>query len=206
MGILAGVIHARASGQGQVVDCAMVDGAASLMAMFYGFKARGMWADQREANLLDGGAHFYDTYQCADGKWIAIGAIEPQFYKLMLEKVEITDPAFAGQNDSSIWPELKLGIQRCMRAKTRDEWCAVLEGTDACFAPVLSLEEAPQHPHNRLRGTFVTVEGVVQPGAVPRFSETPGQVQGPPKTPGADSRAILAELGYSEDDARRLLG
>ena len=176
-GILAGVIHARASGQGQVIDCAMSDGAASLMAMFYGFKASGMWSDNRRDNMLDGGAHFYDTYQCSDGKWVSIGSIEPQFYALLLEKTGITDPAFQQQMNKAEWPALKAKLAEVIKTKSRDEWCAIMDATDVCFAPVLSLAEAPNHPHNVERGTFVEVDGVVQPAPAPRFSRTP---PGPP--------------------------
>src|SRR3984957_1991368 len=147
-GLLAGVIHARASGRGQVIDCAMTDGAASLMAMFYGFKAAGMWRDGRRGNLLDGGAHFYDTYQCADGRWISIGSIEPQFYALLLEKTGVTDPEFARQMDRSAWPALRVKLAAAIGGKTQAQWCEIMDGTDVCFAPVLDLDEAPKHPHN----------------------------------------------------------
>src|SRR5580693_3320898 len=168
-GLLAGVIHARASGQGQVIDCAMTDGAASLMAMFYGMKASGVWSDSRRSNLLDGGAHFYDTYQCAGGEWIALGSIEPQFYALLLEKTGITDPDFKAQMDRALWPSLHDKLAAVIATKTRDEWCDIMEGTDVCFGPILSLDEAPRHAHNVARQTFVEVEGVVQPAPAPRF-------------------------------------
>ncbi|MBX3479213.1 MAG: CoA transferase [Caulobacter sp.] len=199
-GLLAGVIHARATGQGQVIDCAMSDGAASLMAMFYGFKASGMWQEQRRANLLDGGAHFYDTYQCADGKWISIGSIEPQFYALLLEKTGITDPEFANQMDRRAWPELKAKLADVLKQKTQAEWCAIMDATDICFAPVLDLDEAPRHAHNVARETFVTVEGVVQPAPAPRFSATPGVIQGPPPKIGADNETALGDWGFSTGD------
>src|SRR5580698_5064682 len=162
-GLLAGVIHARATGQGQVIDCAMSDGAASLMAMFYGMKATGVWTDDRQSNLLDGGAHFYDTYQCSDGKWVSIGSIEPQFYALLLEKTGISDPDFKSQMDRSLWPSLHERLAKVIATKTRDEWCEIMEATDVCFAPVLTLDEAPHHKHNAARQTFVEVEGVMQP-------------------------------------------
>ena len=196
-GLLAGVIHARSSGQGQVIDCAMSDGAASLMAMFYGMKAAGVWTDQRRSNLLDGGAHFYDTYQCADGEWIAIGSIEPQFYALLLEKTGITDPAFKAQMDRAQWPALREKLAAAIASKTQDEWCAIMAGTDVCFGPVLSLEDAPKHPHNVARETFVEVDGVVQPAPAPRFSATPGAVAGPPPAIGAHNRSALAAWGFS---------
>jgi alpha-methylacyl-CoA racemase len=203
-GLLAGVIHARASGEGQVIDCAMSDGAASLMAMFYGFKAAGAWTDERRANLLDGGAHFYDTYRCADGEWIAIGAIEPQFYALLLEKTRITDPDFQAQMDRSRWPDLSAKLAAVIEKKTRDEWCAIMDATDVCFAPVLDLDEAPLHPHNVARETFVTLDGVVQPAPAPRFSRTPGKVAGPPPAIGAHTAEALSDWGFSADEVARL--
>jgi alpha-methylacyl-CoA racemase len=196
-GLLAGVIHARASGQGQVIDCAMTDGAASLMAMFYGFKAAGMWRDGRRGNLLDGGAHFYDTYQCADGRWISIGSIEPQFYALLLEKTGITDPEFKSQMNRDSWPSLREKLAKVIAAKTRDEWCQIMDATDVCFAPVLDLGEAPLHPHNMARETFVEVAGVTQPAPAPRFSATPGRIAGPPPAIGAHSGEALADWGFS---------
>ena len=196
-GLLAGIIHARATGQGQVIDCAMSDGAASLMAMFYGFKGAGMWKDERRSNLLDGGAHFYDTYQCADGRWISIGSIEPQFYALLLEKTGITDPAFKAQMDRDQWPVLREGLARVIARKSRDEWCAIMDASDVCFAPVLDLDEAPRHAHNVARQTFVEVAGVMQPAPAPRFSATPGAIAGPPPAIGAHNRAALTEWGLS---------
>ncbi len=203
-GLMAGIISARETGKGQVIDCAMSDGAASLMAMFYGFKGAGIWKDERRSNLLDGGAHFYDTYQCADGKWISIGSIEPQFYALLLEKTGITDPEFANQMDRSAWPSLKAKLQEVLRTKTQAEWCAIMDATDICFAPVLTLDEAPTHPHNAARETFVTIEGVVQPAPAPRFSATPGAVQGPPPKIGAHNEEALADWGFSSDDIAAL--
>ena len=196
-GLLAGVIHARATGQGQVIDCAMSDGAASLMAMFYGMKAAGVWTDDRRSNLLDGGAHFYDTYQCSDGKWISIGSIEPQFYALLLEKTGISDPDFKAQMDRNLWPTLHERLAKVIATKTRDAWCEIMEGTDVCFAPVLTLEEAPHHKHNAARKTFVEVDGVMQPAPAPRFSATPGAIAGPPPAIGGDTAAVLSEWGFS---------
>jgi alpha-methylacyl-CoA racemase len=201
-GLLAGVIHARESGQGQVIDCAMSDGAASLMSMFYGFKASGAWNDGRRANLLDGGAQFYDTYECKDGGWIAIGSIEPQFYALLLEKIGITDTAFHAQMNRAEWPALKAKLEAVIKTKTRDEWCEIMDGTDVCFAPVLSLEEAPKHAHNAARQTFVEVEGVMQPAPAPRFSATPGKIQRPPAGNGAHNTEVLADWGLPADAAK----
>jgi alpha-methylacyl-CoA racemase len=203
-GLLAGVIHARATGQGQVIDCAMSDGAASLMAMFYGFKASGMWGQARRSNLLDGGAHFYDTYACADGKWISIGSIEPQFYRLLLEKTGITDPRFQHQMSREDWPELREKLAAVIATRTRDDWCALMDGTDVCFAPVLTMDEAPTHPHNAARQTFVEVAGVTQPAPAPRFSATPGAIQGPPPKIGADNDGALADWGFSAEAIAKL--
>jgi alpha-methylacyl-CoA racemase len=203
-GLMAGIISARETGKGQVIDCAMSDGAASLMAMFYGFKGAGIWKDERRSNLLDGGAHFYDTSQCADGKWISIGSIEPQFYALLLEKTGITDPEFANQMDRSAWPSLKAKLQDVLRTKTQAEWCAIMDATDICFAPVLDLEEAPKHAHNVARETFVTVEGVVQPAPAPRFSATPGAIQGPPPKIGAHNDEALTDWGFTAAEVAAL--
>ena len=205
-GLLAGVIQARESGKGQVIDCAMSDGAASLMAMFYGFKAAGAWKEERRHNLLDGGAHFYDTYQCADGKWISIGSIEPQFYALLLEKTGITDPEFASQMDRSKWPQLREKLAAAIAGKTQGEWCAIMDATDVCFAPVLDLDEAPKHPHNAARQTFVEVAGVIQPAPAPRFSATPGAIQSPPPAIGAHDREALGDWGFSAAEIDALTG
>jgi alpha-methylacyl-CoA racemase len=205
-GILAGVIKARETGEGQVIDCAMSDGAASLMAMFYGFKASGAWTESRRSNLLDGGAHFYDTYQCSDGKWVSIGSIEPQFYALLLEKTGISDPAFKAQMDRGAWPDLKGKLAAVIATKTQDDWCALMEATDVCFAPVLDLDEAPKHAHNVARQTFVEVSGVTQPAPAPRFSKTPGAIQGPPPAIGAHDQEALKDWGFSDSDLAALRG
>ena len=199
-GLLAGVIQARETGKGQVVDCAMSDGAASLMAMFYGMKAAGIWKEERRKNLLDGGAHFYDTYQCSDGKWISIGSIEPQFYALLLEKTGINDPDFARQHDRTLWPDLREKLAHVIAQKTQAEWTEIMGGTDVCFAPILDLDEAPKHPHNAARQTFVEVAGVVQPAPAPRFSATPGAIQGPPPAIGAHDQEALSDWGFTDAD------
>ncbi len=201
-GVVCGILEARASGKGQVVDTAMTDGAASLMAMFYGMSAMGMWKDERGANLLDSGAHFYDTYETKDGKFVALGSIEPQFYKELLEKTGISDPAFAAQMDRNAWPSLKEKLAAVIATKTRSEWDATMLGSDVCYAPVLSLSEAPKHPHNVARQTFVEIGGVVQPAPAPRFSRTAPQVQGPPE--GADNEAALKAWGFSADEVAKL--
>jgi alpha-methylacyl-CoA racemase len=173
-GVVAAVLNARSTGKGQVIDCAMVDGAAILSAMTYSFLGNGMWRDERGVNLLDSGAHFYDTYETSDGKWISIGSIEPQFYALLLDKAGLTDdPDFAQQMNAPKWPELKDRLTALFLTKSRDEWCELMAQTDICFAPVLSLTEAPKHPHNAARGTFVEEGGMVQPAPAPRFSATP---------------------------------
>jgi alpha-methylacyl-CoA racemase len=198
MGVLAALVEARASGQGQIVDCAMTDGVASMTTLFHGLRHAGIWTDERDANLLDGGAHFYDVYECADGKWIALGSIEPEFHALMLEKLGLKDdPAFAAQMDRSAWPALSEKVAAKVKTKTRDEWCALMEGTDVCFAPVLSMSEAPNHPHNVARGTFTEAFGALQPNVAPRFSRTPGAIQGPPAQPGAYTDEVLADWGVN---------
>lgn len=173
-GVLAAVLNARATGQGQVIDCAMVDGAALLSAATFGLFAAGQWRDERGVNLLDSGAHFYDTYETKDGKWISIGSIEPQFYALLVQALGVSDePEFASQMDQGGWPGLKERVATIILTRTRDEWCNVMGESDICFAPVLSLGEAPAHAHNVARGTFVTDQGITQPAPAPRFSVTP---------------------------------
>jgi alpha-methylacyl-CoA racemase len=172
VGILAALHEAKQSGRGQVVDAAMTDGAALLSSIFYGMKAAGRWSSQRGDNLLDGAAHFYDTYACADGKFVAIGPLEPQFFKKLCELCGLDESLCAEQMDRARWPLMKLRLADVFRTRTRDEWCELLEGSDACFAPVLDWDEAPEHPHNKARGTFVALDGVVQPAPAPRFSRT----------------------------------
>ena len=198
-GVVCAVLESRTSGKGQVVDAAMTDGAALLGAMMYGFRAYGSWGRKRESNLLDGGAPFYDTYACADGKFISIGSIEPQFYALLLRLTGATDPAFSAQMDRAQWPTLKQKFAAIFRTRSRDEWCALMEGTDVCFAPVLDMDEAPQHPHNRARGTFIDVDGVTQPAPAPRFSRTAAELGLPPAAPGEQGADILADWGWPQD-------
>ncbi len=204
LGVLAGLLEARGSGKGQVVDAAMTDGSALLMTMMYTLKAMGQWQQQRGSNLLDGGAHFYDTYQCRDGKWLSVGAIEPQFYALLLEKTGITDPEFQQQWDRSRWPQLKEKLAEVIGKRTRDEWCAIFDGTDACVTPVLDMDEAPQHPHNRSRNTFAEVAGVVQPAAAPRFSRTPPARPTPPQT--ESKPQALLDWGFNDGELAALRG
>ncbi|MCG8333730.1 MAG: CoA transferase [Proteobacteria bacterium] len=204
-GIMCALFEAQQSGKGQVVDASMVEGSAAMLSMFYGMMAAGGWSDQRGTNLLDGGAHFYSTYETSDNKWIAVGAIEPQFYKLLLEKAEIIDPAFENQMDSSKWPELKEMLAAIFKTKTRDEWCDLLEGTDACFSPVLSFSEAARHPHNVARQSFVEVDGIKQPAPAPKFSRTKPEIQGPPPTPGQHNETALVDWGFDADEIRKLI-
>jgi alpha-methylacyl-CoA racemase len=199
------LLEAQRSGQGQVVDTSMVEGSAALMAMFYGLRAQGMFTDQRGTHMLDTGAHFYDTYETSDGKHVAIGSIETKFYQLLMEKAELDPAVFGKQLDTRRWPDQKARLAEVMRGKTRDEWCALMEGTDVCFAPVLSIAEAPQHPHNVARESFVTVEGAVQPRPTPRFSRTPSGTPTPARMPGTDTLAVLRECGFDQNQLDALL-
>jgi len=203
-GITCGLLEANRSGRGQVVDAAMVDGAASLMTPIYGLLADGSWTNARASNFIDGAAHFYGVYRCADDKWIAISAVEPKFYRNLLERIGIDDPDFEDQWNGSRWARLREKLAAVFETRTRAEWCAILEGTDACAAPVLDLEEAPRHPHNRARGTFLSLEGVVQPGPAPRFSRTSPEVTMPPSQPGEHTEAVLRDWGFTDGDLGRL--
>lgn len=196
-GIACALVEARQSGQGQVVDAAMTDGAASLMTMFYGFRAQGLWQDVRGANLLDSGAPWYDVYETKDAKYVAIGSIEGRFYAELIRRLGLEGEALPKQYDLKRWPELRARFAARFKEKTRDEWCAAMEGSDVCFAPVLTLEEAPKHPHNAARGTFVEVDGIVQPAPAPRFSRTSGAIAGPPPKPGEHTDRGLADWGFT---------
>ncbi len=179
VGVLAALLEARTSGKGQVVDAAMCDGAASLMSMFFDFAASGRWSEGRESNFLDGGAHFYGVYECACGNFISIGSIEPQFYALLRQLTGLSEHAFDAQMDRTAWPALRQKLGAVFKSKTREEWCRIMEGTDTCFAPVLSMAEAPLHPHMAARNTFVNRHGVMQPAPAPRFSRTPSAIREP---------------------------
>jgi alpha-methylacyl-CoA racemase len=203
-GVVCAVLEARGSGKGQVVDAAMTDGAALLGAMMYGMRAFGAWNDSREANLLDGGAPFYDSYACGDGKFITIGSLEPQFYAQLLSLAGASDPAFNAQMDRHAWPLMKVRFTALFKTRSRADWCLLLEGTDVCFAPVLDMTEAPFHPHNVARATFIDIDGVVQPAPAPRFSRTPPAAGACASTPGFDSAAILADWGWLDEDIRAL--
>ncbi len=197
-GIVSAMLHAQRTGQGQVVDCAMVDGAAVLMSMIWSLRAAGLWRDERGVNLLDTGAHFYDTYETADGKYLAVGAIEPQFYATMRRIAGLArDPDLDAQMNISEWPALKQKLAATFITRTRDEWMSAFDGTDACVSPVLSLDEAPAHPHNAARGTFLTTDGVTQPAPAPRYSAT--QPEAPRMASadhGTDTDKILSAIGY----------
>ncbi|MGA1370926.1 MAG: CaiB/BaiF CoA transferase family protein [Pseudomonadales bacterium] len=203
-GMVCALLEAQKSGKGQVVDAAMVDGAATLMAMFFTMGAAGAFKDRRGTNLLDGAAHFYDTYECADGHHICLGSIEPQFYALLLEKTGVDKAQFAPQMDAAQWPALKAELTRVFRTRTRAQWCEIMEGTDVCFAPVLSIFEAPDHPHNKARGTFVTVDGMVQPAPSPRFSRTAPAIAHGAHAPGQDSEQVLRNCGFGADEIAAL--
>jgi alpha-methylacyl-CoA racemase len=203
-GMVCALYETRKSGIGQVVDAAMTDGSATLMTMIYGLKAAGLWTDKPGSNLLDTGAHFYDTYETADHKFIAIGSIEPQFYELLLKLAEIDDPDFQNQLDFAQWPQLKEKLSIVFKTKTREAWCEIMEGSDVCFAPVLSMSEAPEHPHNKRRKTFIKNEGVLQPAPAPRFSRTEPEIKGPPPTPGQDTENVLTDFGFTEQEIETL--
>jgi alpha-methylacyl-CoA racemase len=203
-GIACALVERQRSGRGQVVDAAMVDGAAALMTIFHGMRQAGYWSDERGTNLLDSGAPFYDVYETKDGKWVSIGSIEPQFYRELLRLTGLEGEDLPRQGDRAGWDATKRRLAEVFRAKTRDEWCAIMEGTDVCFAPVLSMGEAPQHAHNRARGTFVEVAGVPQPGPAPRFGRTQPRIERPPAWPGEHTDEALADWGVPAAEITRL--
>ena len=203
-GVLAAVFESHRSGRGQVVDVSMVEGSAALMHMMHSLLAQGHWNDERGTNMLDGATHFYDTYETSDGKYVSIGSIEPQFYQLLIELCGLDPREFAPQFDPARWPALKRKLAEVIRTRTRDEWCRIMEGTDVCFAPILSMSEAPQHPHNRARGSFIEVAGVMQAAPTPRFERTPPDLPTAPHPVGSDTAAVLREAGYSEPEIAAL--
>ncbi|MEZ5322508.1 MAG: CaiB/BaiF CoA-transferase family protein [Microthrixaceae bacterium] len=200
-GLVCGILSARSTGEGQVVDAAMLDGAATLMSMIWAFKGMGIWdSDRPGTNLLDTGTHFYDTYRTSDDRWISVGAIEPQFYTELLDRLGLAEEELPHQMDKNHWPELKERFAAVIATRTRDEWAEVFEGSDACVAPVLSMDEATRHPHNVERGVFVERDGIVQPAPSPRFSATPGAIGRPPAHAGQHTDEVLSEW-LSLDDA-----
>jgi alpha-methylacyl-CoA racemase len=198
-GMCAGIISARQTGAGQVIDAAMVDGAAALMTMTFTLRAAGVWEDERGTNLLDTGAHFYEVYETSDGGFMGVGAIESQFYAELIRLLDLEGEELPDQSDRAAWPAMKERFAEVFASRTRDEWEKVFEGSDACVAPVLSLSEAPDHPHNRLRGTFTEVAGVVQPAPAPRFTGTPGAIRRPPPNPGQHADEALGDWGLDPD-------
>ncbi|MFS2317676.1 CaiB/BaiF CoA transferase family protein [Maricaulis sp. D1M11] len=203
-GVLAALTHARASGEGQVVDAAIVDGATSLMASQFQLAAMGLWSTRRGQNLLDGGAPFYGVYECADGEHISLGPLEPEFYALLLEKLELDPADWPADWSGANWQDHKARFAAIFKTRTRDAWCERLEGTDVCFAPVLNYEEARSHPHMAERAALVDYEGVVQPAPAPRFSRTPGEIQSVAPRPGADSSAVLTDWGFEAGEIAAL--
>jgi alpha-methylacyl-CoA racemase len=203
-GIVCALVETARSGKGQVVDAAMVDGAGALMAIIYGAHASGWWQDDRGSNMLDGAAHFYDTYETKDGKYVSIGSIEPQFYALLLKLTGIEGEDLPHQFDRGQWEAMKEKLGAIFKSKTRDEWCAIMEGTDVCFAPVLSLAEAPHHHHAKARGGFTELAGVVNPAPAPRFSRTQPKLDLPPALPGEHTEAALRDWGFSDAEIARL--
>jgi alpha-methylacyl-CoA racemase len=199
-GIVCALMERHHSGRGQVVDAAMIDGCAALFGSFYGWWQAGVWQNQRGVNILDTGAHFYNTYETADGKYIALGSLEPAFYKQMLELVGIDDPDFKEQMDSHRWPELKEKLAAVIKKKTRQQWCDIMQDADACFAPVLSFDEAIAYSHNKARKTFIEIDGVMQPAPAPRFSISQPEVKEPPTEPGVHTRQALLEWGFGNEE------
>ncbi|HEY0806161.1 MAG TPA: CoA transferase, partial [Pseudonocardiaceae bacterium] len=208
MGVLAALYERTVSGRGQVVDASMVDGAALLTTQLHGLHAAGLWAGDRGENTLDGGAPFYDTYRTSDGRFVAVGALEQRFYAALLDVLDLDPDTTPDRSDPARWPALRETLAARIATRTRDEWAALAAGTDACLTPVLSPWEAAEHPHNASRETFVAVDGVVQPGPAPKFDRTPAGRPDPPSPTGADTAAVLTELGLTpaEIDALRTDG
>ncbi len=203
-GMVCALLERARSGKGQVVDAAMVDGAAALMTVFHGAQQSGWWVEESGSNMLDSGSHFYDAYETSDGKYVSIGAIEPQFYAELLKRIGVDAESLPPQLDRSNWPKAKDKLTRLFKSKTRDEWCALLEGSDSCFAPVLTMSEARAHPHNVERGSFVSVAGVSQPRPAPRFSRTDSEVQRPPARPGEHTDEALGDWGFGAEELAKL--
>ncbi len=204
LGLVAALLESKESKKGQVVDAAMTDGSALLMTMIYTMQSSGVWKTSMGSNLLDGGSHFYDTYECKDGKFISLGSIEPQFYALLCQIAELDESIFSNQMSRDSWPDQKEAIKKIILDKTRDEWCELMEGTDVCFAPVLDMSEAPKHPHNVERKTFIDLEGVTQPAPAPRFSRTEPEVASSPSVVGEHTDEVLTSIGFSDEDINTL--
>ena len=204
LGLVSALLESKQSGKGQVVDAAMTDGSALLMTMIYTMQSSGFLKDSMGSNMLDGGAHFYDTYECSDGKFISLGSIEPQFYKLLCDLAGFDNNLSSDQMSRDSWPEKKKAVKEIILTKTREEWCQIMEGTDVCFAPVLSMEEAPNHPHNKARQTFIELEGATQPAPAPRFSRTNPEVQSSPSLVGEHTDEILQSLNLGTDEIEKL--
>ena len=200
LGVVAALYEARESGQGQTVDAAMIDGAASLMTSAYALRAAGISDGPRGENVLDSGAHFYDVYETSDGRYISIAPVEPKFYAELLDRIGLEPDDAPHSANRADWPASKARLAALFRTRTRDEWRDILEGTDACFAPVLGMDEAHRHPHNAARGTFVERDGIVQPNAAPRFDRTPGAIRCSPPAPGSGTGAVLADWGFTSDE------
>lgn len=204
VGILAALLEVKNSGKGQIVDAGMVDGALSLMTSIYGMHASGMHKDVRGSNILDSGSHFYNTYETSDGRYISIGSIETKFYDELLEKLELEPDSLPPQMERESWPAMKEKLKDLFLSKTRDQWCAIMENTDICYAPILTLEEAPNYPHNSERDAFIEVEGVFHPAPAPRFSMTPSSIKGPTPKTGIHTEEVFKDWGLSEDEISTL--
>ena len=204
LGVVSAILESHRSGQGQVVDAAMVDGSASLMTLFYGLRAAGYWTDDRGTNRLDSGAPWYNVYQAKDGLWVSVGANEARFWRNLLAVLGLREDDMPDQHDRTRWPEMHERLSAAFRTRTRDEWCQLADGREACVTPVLSMAEAPNHPHLRARETLVEYEGVVQPAPAPRFSRTPGAIQRPPASAGEHSEEVLRDWGFTPDEISAL--
>lgn len=205
LGMVAALLNASKTGQGQVVDAAITDGSALLNTLIMSFHQAGLWSNQRGENILDSASPWYDTYQCSDGHYITVGSLEPKFYQLLLETCGLQDdPDFSQQYDKSSWPQAKAKLKTLFQSKTRDAWCALMEGTDICFAPVLNIDEAALHPHNQARNTYIKIDDVLQPAPAPKFSNTPSSTSSVPPSPGANSVQILSALGYSTEAINKI--
>ena len=203
-GMVCGILEAQKSGEGQVIDAAMVDGTASLMAMFFSMAAGGAFTEERGSNMLDGGAHFYDTYETEDGKYVCIGSIEPQFYSELIEKAGLDREKYGPQMDQSLWPELTKDLEIVFRSKTQAQWCEIMEGSDVCFAPVLSIFDAPSHPHNVARNSYQEIDGIIQQAPAPRFSRTHAEISGGARVPGEDTLSVLLDCGFAQNEIDKL--